>query len=181
MNVATQVQRAYNEKWSYINTFKVQMIFSPNIAKFIQWTNKEQENINLNLVSIDTPQFTNSNIESYVGGRWRIHNGRDELYRFSMTFRDQDQMLFYRKFLVAYLYQRTMYFDDIKMKVILYKDADYYGETELKLFELSDVFIESISQLSFSNITEAQIAEFTINFKCATPLPASPIIKTKGN
>lgn len=178
MNVADEVRRAYEVKWSFINTFTVQILFSNNIKKFIGWDDKiHGEQVNLNIVSIDTPQYTNSNIEAYVGGRWRIHNGRDELYKFSITFRDQDQMLFYRKFLIAYLYQRTMYFDDIKMQIILSKDADYYSEKDMKLFTFEDVFIESISQLQFSNVAESQIAEFTVNFKCVTPTPAHPLTK----
>ncbi len=39
----------------------------------------------MNIISCSTPQMTNAPIEAYVGDKWKIHNGRDELYRFNMT------------------------------------------------------------------------------------------------
>jgi len=171
MDFAKGLVKAYQTKWSYINSFNVQITFADQIKRFIDWDDAvEGRDINLNIVSLDTPQFTNQPIEVYVGDRWKIHNGRDEMYTFTMTFRDQDQMNFYKKFLAAYLFQKTNWFDDVKMQITVWKDADYEGETHKKLFDFNDVMIAGVSQLQFNNTTEAQIAEFNIDFKCAMPL-----------
>lgn len=169
MELAKAIQKAYDTKWSYVNSFTVHMMFAPATKAFIGWTEQDARDVNLNIISIDTPQFTNSGIEVYTGDRWKIHNGRDELYKFSMTFRDQDQMDLYKKFIAAYLYQKHAYFDDAKMHITLMKDADYINETSKILFDFNDVFIESVSQVQFNNTTEAQIAEFTVEFKTPTP------------
>ena len=170
MNFAKGLIAAYDTKWSYVNTFTTRLEFNDSVAKKINWTTADEENFNLNIVNIDTPQFTNQSIETFVGNRWAIHNGRDELYRFSITVRDQDNLKFYRKFVAAYHLQKTSYFDDIKMLITLWKDADYAGDSDTKLFEYNDVMIENVSQIQFNNATESQIAEFTINFKCAMPI-----------
>lgn len=169
MELADALMKAYETKWSYINTFSVQIQFAQKIASFISWEKEDEESININVVSVDTPQFSNQSIEIFQGDRWRIHSGRDELYRFSITFRDQDQMLYYKKFLTAYFFQQRHYFDDCKMSISLFKDADHKIEISKSLFHFKDVMIDSISQLQFNNTTEAQIAEFTVQFKCALP------------
>lgn len=170
MDFSKGLKRAYNVKWAYVNTFTVQMHFSEKIANYIGWNSLNEFDINLNIISIDTPQLTNQQIEAYVGDRWKIQNGRDELYTFSMTFRDQDQLELYTKFVKAYFYQKFHYFDDVKMTITLYKDADYVSEVSKKIYNFEDVMINSISQMQFNNTTEAQIAEFTVDFKCAYPL-----------
>lgn len=169
MDLAKGIIKAYETKWSFINSFRTHIQFASFIKGAIGWTHADEENINLNIVSIDTPQFSNQSIEVYVGDRWKMHSGRDELYRFSITFRDQDQLKYYKKFLTAYFLQKRHYFDDVKMNVTLFKDPDYWGEKEKKLFEFENVMIDSVSQLQFNNTTETQIAEFTVQFKCATP------------
>jgi hypothetical protein len=169
MDLAKGLLKAYETKWSYVNSFRTHIQFAGPIKRAIGWTNADEENINLNIVSIDTPQFSNQSIEVFVADRWKVHSGRDELYRFSITFRDQDQMKYYKKFVTAYFLQKRDYFDNVKMNISLYKDADYWGEKEKKLYEFENTMIESVSQLQFSNNTEAQIAEFTVQFKCTTP------------
>lgn len=172
MDFAKGLTRAYETKWAYVNTFTVDISFADNIASAIGWTTEYKRNINLNIISIDTPQFSNQPIEVYVGDRWKMHNGRDELYRFSITFRDQDQLTLYRKFVKAYLMQRTEYFDHTKAQILLIKDNDYIiSETGgQNLFDFQDVLIDNVSQIQFNNTTETQIAEFTVQFKCALPI-----------
>ena len=171
MDFAKGLVKAYKTKWSHINTFRVQIQFAPQIKGAIDWKDDiDGRDINLNIVSIDTPAFQNQPIEVYIADQWRVHNGRDELYKFTITFRDQDQMNFYRKFVTAYLFQKTNWFDDVKMQIGVWKDADYLGEIDKKLFDFTDVMIDGVSQVQFNNTTEAQIAEFSVDFKCAMPL-----------
>ena len=170
MEFAKGLLQAYEKKWSYVNTFTVQFQVGPLTKKLYPETaNLETEEINLNIISIDTPQFTNQNIEVYVGDQWKIHNGRDELYRFSVTFRDEAQMALYKQFVKMYQLQKTAYFDQVKMTVTISKDGDYHNEQSKTVLNLVETMIDSVSQVQFNNTTENQIAEFTVQFKCTTP------------
>ena len=170
MRFANAITEALDTKWSYINTFDVSFNIPEPLQFASGWDNsKDGRNINLHVVSIDTPQFTNSPIEVFVANRWVIQNGRDELYRFSITFRDRDQMDLYRKFVKMYQVTKELYFDDAKMTVTLSKDADWATEADKRLFHFDETIIESVSQIQFSNTTENQIAEFTVNFKTVLP------------
>lgn len=171
MKLADGVTKAYEEKWSFVNTFTFDMQVPNEETKAkVGWTDQILRDLNLNVISVDTPQFTNQPIEVFVANKWRIHNGRDELYRFSVTFRDKDQLTLYRAFVKHYNETRADYFDNVKLVINLSKDADWFGEQENKqLFEFGDVIIESVSQIQFNNTTENQIAEFTVNFKSTLP------------
>lgn len=163
MKLSDGIKQAYNRQWSMINTFTVQFAMPPGLVGEI---GEFTDDINLNIVSITTPDFTNDPIETFVANKWRIHNGKDSLYRFTMTFRDQNQMDLYRTFMKMYEYTRSNYFDDCAMTVVVTKDADWGNETD-KLFSVySGVLVEAVSNVSFDNNTENQIAEFTVSFKC---------------
>lgn len=167
MKFADSIKEALDTKWSFINSFDVRLVVPNRLASKVGWDEvKDGRNLNLNVVSIDTPQFTNSPIESFVANRWVLHNGRDEVYRFSITFRDRDQMDLYRKFVGMYQLTKEIYFDDAAMTVLLSKDGDWLNETDALLFRFEDTIIENVSQVQFSNTTENQIAEFTVGFKC---------------
>lgn len=163
MKLSDGIQEAYNRKWAMINTFTVQM-FLPDTLEAI--VGRIGENINLNIISMQTPDFTNDPIESYIANKWFIQNGKDELYRFTMTFRDQDQLSLYKKFMFIYNFSKENYFDDVAMSINIIKDADWGSEVDKKFLGLEGVLIEAISNVSFSNDTESQIAEFTVSFKC---------------
>lgn len=170
MNLYDAVPEIYKRKWSYISNFTVQINFAQKIDEIIGWSKKIGSNSILNVKEITTPQFTATSIEQFIGDKWFFHNGRDELFTFNITFRDQDQMLLYRMFTMAFVAQKKMYFNDCKLEVIVTKDADYTGESAKDLLILKDCMITSVSSLSVSNETEAQIAEFSVDFRCRTPV-----------
>jgi hypothetical protein len=173
MNFANGLVQAYDRKWSFINSFKVEFHFDAAEGEYLPlsslWEGVDQDKLQLNIISVNTPQFTNTPIEIFNGNRWRIHNGRDELYRFTMTFRDSNQLELYRRWVTSYEMTRLGYFDQVKFTVILSKDADYFGEEDKKLYEYNNVMIESVSQIDFNNTTENQVAEFQVGFKLLTP------------
>ena len=172
MNFADTIKQAYDTKWSYINTFSVNMLFPPKLLEAAQWTDFDQNNIQLHVISIDLPQYTNSPIELFVANKWVIHNGRDELYKFTITFRDSDQMDLYRKFVKMYHATREQYYDDSKIQIGIYKDEDWVGETPNKpLAQYAGAMIENVSQVQFSNNTENQIVEFSVGFKAPVVSP----------
>lgn len=162
------INDAYSRKWSMINTFTIDISMDhPDLPKMVGGPFKED--INLNIVSHDTPDFTNEPIEVFVANRWVIQNGRDALYRFTITFRDEDQMKLYKKFMAIYNISKETWFDTLAMTITVSKDADWFGETGRKFVTYGGCMVESVSNLSFSNDTENQIAEFTVSFKCTKP------------
>jgi hypothetical protein len=167
MKLKDAIIKAYDTHWSMINTFTVQFDFPFRFNNLLK--TKFDDSINLCIKSINTPDFQNNPIESFVGNKWRIQNGRDEIYKFSITFRDKDQMSLYKSFYNIYRQTREQYFDNCSFKVIIYKDSDYSSEYDKKFMELSGTLIESVSNLAFSNETGSEIAEFTVNFKCVSP------------
>lgn len=87
-----------------------------------------------------------------------------------MTFRDYNQMYLYSKFMQIYNLTKENYFDDVALTIILYKDSDWLNEYDRPFMVFYGTLVEGVSNLSFSNDTEAQIAEFTVNFKCNQPV-----------
>lgn len=169
MKLKDGITKAYETHWSMINTFTVNFNFGRNLNMQRLLKTKFDDSLNLHIVSLTTPDFQNTPIETFIGNRWRIQNGRDELYKFSITFRDKDQMRIYKSFYNLYKETKEQYFDNCSFSVIIYKEADYYNENDRKFMELNGTIIESVSQLQFSNDTQNQIAEFTVNFKCVSP------------
>jgi len=152
------VVKAYETKWSMVNTFTVQITGGVAGGGY-------NDSFQINIKDFTSSDFQNDPIEAFTANKWFIHNGKDNLYRFSMTVRDEDQLKYYKEFLKMYGDQKEKYFDDIKMTVTITKDADWISESDKKLLEYSGVMIETVSNLAFSNETENQIAEFTVGFK----------------
>ena len=165
--LADAINDAYNRRWAMINTFTVEIhlpwYLRGKVGSF-------DEDINLNIVSVTTPDFTNDPIEVFVANRWVIQNGKDALYRFTITFRDHNQMSLYKKFMRIYNLTKENYFDDIKMNIVINKDPDWANESDKKIMHFWGVLVEGVSNLAFSNDTENQIAEFTVSLKCNNPV-----------
>lgn len=169
MKLSEAVNKAYEKNWTKINNFSVHLnIKNPDFARLIGWEDDEV-GFNLSLKSIDTPQYTNNPIEVFTGNEWRYNNGRDEMFRFTMTFRDFDQMKMYSRFVQMYNISKDNYFDNIKLGVTIYLD-DEFNVNRKVLLDVSDALIENVSQLQFDHTTENQIAEFSVGFKCSSPL-----------
>lgn len=166
MKLVDAVNAAYRRKWSVQNNFTVQFILKGRVSSMLQ---EFTDDINLSIVSIKTPDITNSGIEQFIGGEWRIHNGHDNLFKFSITFRDYNQMELYHRFIKLYSLTKIHYFDDVAIDVILNKDPDWIEEDSITIMRLEDCLIDGISNLDFTNTAEAEIAEFSVDFKCVNP------------
>lgn len=179
MKLSDGIAKAYENKWSFNNTFTVAFSFTEELNRFMK--SYSTDAMNLNIISIQTPEFSNSPVELWIGNRWRTQNGRDNLYKFSITFRDMDQMSLYRAWHQVYLETAQQYFDHVSFNVKLYKDADWYNEGKDLLMNLEQTIVESVSQLTFSNDTQNQLAEFTVGFKCTAPQVIFPESRNKAN
>ena len=172
------VQQFQEIKWTKINNFSIEMHpVNSQFANIIGFPSDSDfdKKINMSLISIDTPEYANADIAEFIGTSWKYHVGRDELYRFDLTFRDSEQLSLYRMFLTAYNKQKGQYANRIYFNFKVFLDEDF-GVDKTVLFETSQAMLENVSKLQFSHNTENQIAEFSIRFKCNTPI--SRITKT---
>jgi len=184
-DVISTVQSKY---WTKINNFYINIMFEPGIdgpgpidfANMCGWKDIKNDDLNTSLISVTTTPYQNALVSQYVSYEWRFHEGRDQLYRFSMTFRDYDQMKLYNTFRTLYIKARGQYFDKIKMNIKIYMDNDF-GVKAQPIFQTTTAIIENLSQLQFSHNTENQIAEFTINFVCNTNEVDDNETQTYGN
>jgi len=177
MLLSEVVDKVYKRSWSLISNFSLELYPKNNqFASLIGWgsAQKTNEDLNVSLISIDTPEYTNQSIEDFSGNMWRYNNGRDELFRFSITFRDFNQMELYHKFINAYNLSKDNYFDKVVFNVNVFTDPDNGAPNQRLLFGTQSALIEGVSQLQLNYSTKNQIAEFTVRFKCNSPLHAAP-------
>lgn len=171
MKLSEAIHNIHQINWSMNNTFEVEITNIPDaILKIFNENGFDIRNINLNVVSVTTPVFSNNPIEVIVANRWRIQNGMDNLYEFSITFRDQDQMNLYKIFHKIYYMTRENYFDNISMTFNITKNGDWAGETDKQFFQYQKTIVSSVGNINISNISESQIAEFDVTFKCIQPV-----------
>lgn len=177
MILAKGIQQAYETKWSMANTFTIELFIHQKVLDNLildgnnldfDFKKEFSDQLNLHIVSIQTPDFTNEPIEAFIANQWRINNGRESVKQFAMTFRDHNQMSLYRKFLHLYDIAKVSYFDDIAMSMNIIKDADWSNETPQLLMRINGAIVMAVSNLDLSNTTESQIAEFTVTFKCVS-------------
>lgn len=158
MDLSTMVSKAYATDWTKINNFGITLHGVINV--------KDDTNLNLALISCDVPPLTTAPMETYLGGKWYIANGRPDLARVTLTFRDYDQMTLYKQFTGAFEKSLAYYTDDVNiagvLNVYLGKGEGVGGELFAKF---TNLLIENVSQLSFSNTTENQIAEFSVTLR----------------
>lgn len=171
MQLSKAISKIHDTKWSMVNNFTIQInndklssVIREDIGVF------DQDELNLSLVNIQTPDFANTLISSFIANGWRFHTNYDNLYTMSLTFRDKNQMELYRKFLKLYESTKDQYFDDVKFEMIIYKDPDWYGEEQSKFMILESCIITDISNIDFNTTTASEIAEFKINVACAKPI-----------
>ena len=94
---------------------------------------------------------------------------------FTFNFRDFNNLELYNKFVKYVSGEREAYFDDYKFRISLYKLADHIDDEEEKLvLQIDNCYITTVSALTFSNDSEAQVLEFNVQVKSATSV--DPII-----
>lgn len=176
MKINNIVKTIQNTSWTQINNFSIQLNFVKSESNsYFKIVDLSEELLNAALISSTTPSYKNAQIAEYTGYEYRLHQGRDELYRFTLTFRDfnsniyssNGSMTLYNIFRYIYAKGKYMYYDDIKMNIIVFTEDDF-GTIKQPIFRTSTAIIEALSQLSFSHTTENQIAEFSVDFMCNT-------------
>lgn len=196
MKFTDALTTAYQIPWSYANAFEVFFAWNyyllnnetPGVASTVDynlnaqggknilgWNPKDNERLSLHLKSLNLPGISSNEISSWVGNRWTRANGKPLQYTFDMTFRDSNQMEFYRLFTTQFREQQYRYFDDYAFNVFVSKDSDYgdkyhndstgYAKNSWKskpLMSLKRCSIQGVGAVNFSNDTENQHLEFTV-------------------
>lgn len=164
------VPEVYKRRWSYISNFTVQLFMAPALDKICKWSERFGSDVDLNIKDISAPQWGMSLFEEIIADRRVLAYDKFENFTVSVTFRDQDQLALYRTLTKAFVASRNMYSDDCACTIVIIKDADYKGESDKKLLTFNKCVMTGISQLSFSNETKNQIAEFSVEFACISPV-----------
>lgn len=163
MNLHDGILKAYETKWSFSNNFTVLFVFNSEITYSV--SNLDQNELNLNIISFTSPQFVNTPQDIWIGNKWKTFNTRDQIYRFTIKFRDCDNLKIYRSFLELYLESKEQFFNTVKFNVYVYKNADHVDDEDKLLYNFSEVLVEQISDISFSNEDQNKIVEFDVTFK----------------
>ena len=168
MKLNDAINIAQSTHWTKINNFYIEIyINNESFAKKCKWkaTPEFRDKLNTALISCTTPTYTNAQVEAYTAYQWRFAQGHDEAYKFTLTFRDFNQMELYNTFRALYTRGREEYFDTISMSVLLWLDEDH-DVAAVPVFYTNSAIIESISTLNFSHNTKNQIAEFSVELRC---------------
>ena len=166
-SLASKIKEVVNTKWSMINTFTVDITIGSKLLKAAK-VNPElfnRENFNLVLKEFPLPQSNVADTESQTDIINRHTMGRIGECSFDVTFRDRDQLVYYRAIKRMFQAARWMYPDDIGISFKVYKDPDYYGEDMIEVDNLNRCIMTDISAVNFNQETDAQIAEFSVSFK----------------
>lgn len=166
--LTSQIMDAYNAKWSMINNFTIQITFGSKLlsAAGVNSAMFEPKAFNLVCKGMDLPQISYSPVETYQGGQYKMTLGKPEAMRFGMSFRDKDQLGYFRAFRRLWQAEKYLYADEIGIQVHVYKDPDYYKEKDLLVEKYVKCQIESVGTMQYNQDTEAQVTEFNVQFKC---------------
>ena len=166
MKLHDGIRKAYDRQWSFSNTFSVMFTFIKNDAnKYYAVTDLDPQELNLNIISFTSPAFTNTPQDVWIGNKWKTYNIRDQVYRFTIKFRDHSNLKIYRAFLELYLESKEQYFNNVKFDVKVNKEADHFDEKDKLLYHFSEVIVEQISDVAFNNEDQNKIVEFDVTFK----------------
>lgn len=165
------VTNAQRVQWSITSNFYVEMHpVEQLITETVGWSAESEEFnniIQLSIKNVDLPQHTADLIEKMIAGYWHISRNEDELFVFSVTFRDLWGGSLYRMFKNIWNLGKQLYpnYSTFYIKVVLTHGAN---GSEPVVFETPDAFLTSISQVQLSHENN-EIMEFTVEFKTNEP------------
>lgn len=190
MNLHDAVAKIQGTNWTYNNNFDIQFLFDDKnkIVKSEECRKLKElgQNMSLYIKSFQVPQIGTSNvIDKFILDRPRIAMGMWESTSFDLDFYDFDCMNLYKMFVSYVSKERYAYFDDYKFQVKLTKYTDHKGEQGSdgtygeEVLTLGNCYITNVSSINFSNESEAQIVEFSIQIKSASLEADSGFLKLK--
>ena len=163
MNLNQAVLKQYDTHWSLTNTFYVRITPSAEMQeKGIDFKAEDD----LFIVQASLPSLTNNAIESWTFRRFRLGNGADQAYRFSITFKDHNFLQLWKMFQKQYRYTRSSYPQKCWFSIDFMKESDDPSIKQAeKIISFKNCLIESLGNIDFSNDKTPEIVSFTVNFK----------------
>lgn len=163
------ISKIQETRWTFTNNFNVQFLFDGN-NKLAKRCGLDGLDINLYVKECKIPQIGTSNlIEKFTLDRPRIAMGAWECTVFDFTFKDFNNLNLYKRFVAYVAGERYTYFDEYKFKIKVLKLGDHFGdEPEKHVLTLDNCYVTTVSQITFSNDTEAQVLEFSVQIKSAS-------------
>lgn len=154
------LQNVYNTKWTNVNEFDVVI----NLANKDKLTGDHSrlgnvwDNLNFYITSVNTPDITQSPIDTYYGNEWALEAGREEIQRVTITFRDFDNFTIYNNVRAWLVATKDWYTNEKQLQLSIKQDNQ-------GIYEATECYLESISNISFSRENASQIGIFSATFK----------------
>lgn len=162
------VDKVYNSNWTLTTNFLVQ--FTPTEKSKVLWDKcgMPSEDVNIYLKDIVLPQIGGSSpIEEFINDRFRIAQGYFDPFTFTLTFKDHDSFSLYRAFVKYVIYSKNTYLENYAFNMSIFKLKDFKTDKDsFKIMEFKKCIITTVSAVTLSNDTDAQIAEVGLNIKC---------------
>lgn len=162
------LQNVYNTKWANVNDFDVEIHSGNKNSEKKDTTEKAWKNLNFYIASVNTPDITQSPIDTYYGNEWALEAGREEIQRVTITFRDFDEFQIYKNVREWLVLTKDWYTDDKQLKISVKQNGQ-------SVYEATECYLESISNISFSRENAAQIGIFSATFKIK---PSSVVLQS---
>ena len=112
-------------------------------------------------ISVEVPQLTASEMDTVLGGERRVNIRMQELFRFSVKFRDFNGLSLRKYFENIWISTQYEYPEEVNGTVYI------YDKSGTLVFSSSNVVINSVSAIQFDNNSN-QIAEFDVQFLSPT-------------
>ena len=156
MNISDLSNNINSKNWTLTDNFTIQ------IDNDIQGNRITQEDWNISTISVSLPELSAGESEAILGGEYRLNSKIQDLFRFTITFRDYDQLKIRSYFENKFILQQLEYPDAISTNIRIDYVEDYGKSEGIKIFETS-ALITNISGTTFNN-SESNIQEFTVSF-----------------
>ncbi len=153
MGINNIIKNALNTNWAWTDDFD--FFFQNNKIKFPS-SLSPKDTWDVSVINIDLPQVSASIDTKVIAQKLRVSVPIHDIFTFTVTFRDVQQMKLKEYFTEIWALQQNEYFDDIKSVVIIRAGNGV-------MFESQDVLISSVSQSQLDN-SNNQIIEFSVEF-----------------
>lgn len=171
-SISDIIQTVHSVHWSYPNTFSVSFSFGERLlqAAGISGDMFSVDKMQLVLEKMPLPSQTGTTISDYLGAQEIKLAPYDklEVYQLKASFRDRDQLMYYRALSKIFAAQKRLYVDDIKFIITWFKEPDYASESTVPVAKAQRCVINDISEITYDqNNSEGQIATFELTIHAA--------------
>jgi len=158
MGINNIMKNALNTNWTWTDDFS--FFFTNREVQFPSMKLSQEDIWDIAVINIDLPQVSAGVNSVVIGQEYRFWIPLHDVFTFTITFRDFEEMKLKEYFTEIWVKQQSKYYDDIKSTVQIIAGEGI-------MFKSDDVLITNISQTQLDN-TNTQIAEFSVEFVSKT-------------